>query len=107
MWLAFPLGNWYKVGMDTSSYPKAFEDARNRKGMSLQQVADAIGVPCEHARDIEMHEDELASTLTLYQLMALLACLELSIAHNPSSIYRPAFLQARLSRLIGFCRFHL
>jgi ribosome-binding protein aMBF1 (putative translation factor) len=57
-------GNVVENGMDTRSNPKAIENARKQKGFSLQQLADAIGLSLEHARDIEMHDDECNHKLT-------------------------------------------
>ena len=48
-----------------------FSEARRASGKSIAQVADEVGISDDSYRDVELHEDEFVSVLTLREGMDL------------------------------------
>jgi hypothetical protein len=46
---------------DTTAWSKRFQQARERLGLSCDELAKKLGIPMPCVRDIEMHSDELSS----------------------------------------------
>ena len=61
---------------------RSFREAR---GLSLELIADRLGVTFEWADDLERYDDEVASTLTVRQLLALAGILGVDSAALLSS----------------------
>jgi len=53
------------------------ESARESRGLSIEEMAEILGVSMPTYRDFEMHEDELMEGITLGELLRLLRVLVL------------------------------
>src|SRR5262245_8663944 len=91
--------------MKTAENIRAF---RVRAGMSAQEVSTALGLNEAWYRDLESYDDELASTLTLFQAAQLAALLGVRlrdlVEENASSVEKvdlidlPAVVERHLVR---------
>jgi hypothetical protein len=94
--------------MNTKSNPTTIKETRERKGLSLNQLADELAIPTAHAFDVELHDDEVGMTLDLYQLARLLTLLGLTL----SEVFPNASFTADASkspnelmnRVLAFCQ---
>jgi transcriptional regulator with XRE-family HTH domain len=94
--------------MDTKSNPTTIREARERKGLSLKQLADALAISTADAFEVKLHDDEVVTTLDLCKLARLLTQLGLTL----SEVFPNASFTADASkspnelknRVLAFCQ---